>query len=68
MITMTNLADDLLMGADAIGDFLGVPKQRIYYLANTVEIPFFRMGSTVCARRSRLVEWVEDQEVANAKR
>ena len=59
------LGDDLLRGADAIAEFLfGDPRHRrkIYHLAQTSRIPVFRLGSTLCARRTRLVAWIEEQE------
>ncbi len=59
------LGDDLLRGADAIAEFLfGDPwhRRKIYHLAQTSRIPVFRLGSTLCARRTRLVAWIEEQE------
>ena len=59
------LADDLLRGADQIAAFLfGDPKERrkIYYLVEQLRIPHFRLGAMLCARKSRLIKWIEEQE------
>jgi hypothetical protein len=60
-----NLADDMLRGADKIAEFLfGDPKERrkIYHLAETSRLPVFRLGAVLCARRSTLTAWIEEQE------
>ena len=59
------LSDDLLRGADEIAEFFfGSRSQRrkIYHLAETSRLPVFRMGSVLCARKSRLLSWIEEQE------
>jgi excisionase family DNA binding protein len=53
---------ELLTGADEIAAFIGVKPRRIYHLAETKRLPVFRMGATLCARRSTLVRWIEDME------
>lgn len=53
---------DLLSGAEAIAAFIGVKPRRIYHLAETQRLPIFRMGATICARRSTLVRWIEEME------
>ncbi|MBW7057921.1 hypothetical protein KY389_14790 [Paracoccus bogoriensis] len=63
------LADDLLRGADAIAVFVfGDAKERrkVYYYASEakVRMPTFRMGNVICARKSRLLDWIESQEAA----
>jgi hypothetical protein len=55
---------DLLTGAEAIATFMGVKPRRIYHLAETQRLPVFRIGSTLCARRSTLRRWIEDMERA----
>jgi hypothetical protein len=60
-----NIAEDLLRGAHQIAGFLfGDPKERrkIYHLAETSRLPVFRLGSVLCARRSTLTAWIEEQE------
>ncbi|KPQ04301.1 MULTISPECIES: hypothetical protein [Paracoccaceae] len=63
------LAEDLLRGADAIALFVfGDAKERrkVYYYASEakVRMPTFRMGNVICARKSRLLDWIEQQEAA----
>jgi len=55
---------DLLSGAEAIAAYIGVKPRRIYHLAETRRLPVFRIGSTLCARRSTLLRWIEDMERA----
>ena len=64
--TMT-IGDDLLHGAEAIAVFVfGSAKHRrkVYYYASDarVRMPVFRIGNVICARKSKLMEWVEVQE------
>jgi hypothetical protein len=63
--TATDLADDLLRGADAIAEFIfGArgSRRKIYYLAETSHLPVFRLGAVLCARRSVLLRWIAGQE------
>lgn len=63
------LASDMLKGAEAIAEFLlGDAGERriIYHLASTTDLPVFRLGSILCARRSVLIGWISSQE-AKAK-
>jgi hypothetical protein len=55
---------DLLTGAEAIAGFMRVKPRRVYHLAETQRLPVFRLGSTLCARRSTLRRWIEDMERA----
>src|SRR5512143_3476201 len=65
--TTPKLADDLLRGAEEIAAFLfGDCKHRrkVYYLVGDakVRIPHFKLGSIICARKSRLLRWIVEQE------
>ncbi len=53
-----SIAEDMLKGADAIADFIGITSRRVYYLADRNELPVFRMGKTLCARRSTLLRHI----------
>lgn len=56
---------DLLRGADQISDFMfGTPKERrqVYHLVDHHELPAFKMGKTLYARKPSLVEWIEGRE------
>jgi hypothetical protein len=61
------LAEDMLRGADEIALFVfGDKKHRrkVYYYASEakVQMPTFRMGNVICARKTKLIEWIERQE------
>lgn len=59
------LALDLIRGASDLAQYiLGDPTLRrsIYYYAETTDIPVFRIGSMLCARRSMIDAWI-DQKV-----
>jgi hypothetical protein len=63
--TATDLADDLLRGADEIAEFIfGArgSRRKVYYLAETSHLPVFRLGAVLCARRSVLLRWIAGQE------
>ena len=53
---------DLLTGADAIAAFMGIKVRRVYHLAETQRLPVFRLGATLCARKSTLLSWIESME------
>jgi hypothetical protein len=58
-------AQDLLRGAEEIAEFLfGDRKLRrkVYHLAATSNLPVFKLGSMICARRSVLLKWIAEQE------
>lgn len=62
------LADDLLRGAGAIAQFLfgdDNKRRKVYYLASetNLKLPIFRIGNVICARKSKLLEWIEQREV-----
>jgi hypothetical protein len=66
----TALASDTLYGAAAISEFLyGTPDKtrQVYRLTTEVPVrfrlPVFKLGSnSLCARKSRLLRWIEQQE------
>lgn len=61
-----NIAGDILRGADAIAKFLGFPRRTIYHLASKNGLPHFKLGETICARRSTLMAWIIEQEAKAA--
>lgn len=66
------LADDLLRGAEAIAVFVfgeAEARRKVYYYASEakVRMPTFRMGNVICARKSKLMSWIEEQEHAGWK-
>lgn len=61
-----SLAGDILHGAEGIAEFLyGDRKLRrkVYNLVETARLPHFRLGATICARRSALLSWILQQEL-----
>ena len=63
ILTTMNAANDnerdLLMGASAIADFLGITRRQAYRLIHDDIIPSFKLGGTVAARRSSLRSWMD---------
>jgi len=56
---------DLLFGAFAISQFVFGDKgqrRRVYHLAEKHGLPVFYIGSTICARRSRLRAWLDEKD------
>lgn len=54
----------LLMGARAIGAYLGLTERQTYRLLYECGLPSFKLGGTVAARRATLDRWLEEQEAA----
>jgi excisionase family DNA binding protein len=57
---------DLLYGTRRIAEFLGIPQRAAEHLVETKSIPYFKMGKTVCARRSKLMAALERLEECSA--
>lgn len=55
---------DLLFGAKAIAEFLGINQRQTYRLVYDGVLPSFKLGGTVAARRSTLTKWLAAQEAA----
>lgn len=53
---------DLLYGMAAIAAHLGITRKVAYHLHGKGEIPTFKMGDKVCARRSALARYFAEQE------
>ena len=63
------LAGNILHGADANAEFLyGDRKSRrkVYHLVESANLPVFRLGINICARKSVLLEWIGRQEQDHA--
>lgn len=53
---------DLLLGGEAIGQFLGVGRTWLYKLMRSDDaLPTFKVGKTVVARKSSLVKWMQSR-------
>jgi hypothetical protein len=64
----SNLADDLLIGAEAIAAFTGFSPRQVYRYAETGHLRTFKMGALVCARRSTITEDIARSESEAAAR
>jgi excisionase family DNA binding protein len=56
---------DVLCGAAAIGRFLfgaNAKRRTVYNLVEKKRIPHFRIGTSLCARKSVLLAWIAEQE------
>lgn len=62
---MTDAQDtDLLHGLEAIGRAIGLGPRQVQYLHDKGELPTFKLGRAVCARRSTLAKHFAEQEAA----
>jgi excisionase family DNA binding protein len=61
--TTTDDAGLLLYGAPAIAKFLGLTLRQVRHRVADGEIPTFKLGRIVCARRASLVAWLAKREV-----
>jgi hypothetical protein len=60
-------SDDFLRSAEEIGFFVFGRRdfrfrRKVYHLAATSNLPVFKLGSMICARKSVLLQWIKDQE------
>jgi hypothetical protein len=58
-------AQDLLRGADEIANYLFGDRKlrrRVYHLGASTNVPLFKLGAMICARKSVLIGWVNEQE------
>jgi excisionase family DNA binding protein len=62
MTDTTTEGPDLLYGARAIADYLGIKQRAAEHLIETKRIPFFKIGRTVAARRSKVMAALEELE------
>jgi hypothetical protein len=65
----TEFARDMLRGADEIARFLYGSenlRRKVYHLVASSNLPVFKLGSMICARKSVLLKWVEAQESRHA--
>ncbi|MBX5175315.1 DNA-binding protein [Rhizobium lentis] len=55
---------DILTGHKAIARFLGLSPRQISWHDERGNLPTFRIGRTVAARKSTLLQWIDEQEQA----
>jgi hypothetical protein len=59
------LYGDILYGAAQIAEFLYGDRKfrrKVYNLVETGTLPVFRLGTTICVRKSSLLDWITGQE------
>jgi hypothetical protein len=62
---LEEFAADLLRGAEEIAKFLfgdAAHRRKVYHLAEKTNFPIFRLGSLLCARRTKVLHWISEQE------
>lgn len=59
---MRNKDPDLLYGLKAIADALSIRLKQAEHLHESKQIPTFKLGSTVCSRKSSINRWLADCE------
>lgn len=57
---------DILTGARAIGEFLNLEEGTVRRNVRNRLLPTYRVGTTICARKSTLLAWISAQERENA--
>ncbi len=60
-----NTGGELLYGAAAIAEFLGVERPVAYHWIETKGLPAFRIGGKLAARPAALRAWIAEQEKAS---
>ena len=66
MADTENQKADLLYGAGSIAEYLGLTEDAVYHLARQRRLPTFRMGRTICARRSTLAAKLAELEAESS--
>ncbi|WP_371346089.1 DNA-binding protein [Ancylobacter sp. IITR112] len=52
----------VIHGYEAIGEYLGLSARQAKHFAGKGDIPTFKLGAKVCARRASLDSWLADLE------
>jgi hypothetical protein len=60
------LAEDLMVGAKPIAEFMGLPVRQIFYLAETGRLPLFKIGNKWAARKSAIERHLANLENGKA--
>lgn len=58
------LASDILHGADQIASFIFGDirhRRKVYRLVEAHKLPHFRLGASICSRKSVLISWISAQ-------
>lgn len=63
------LANDLMVTVKPIAEFMfgddsEANRRKVYHAADKLGLPLFKMGGSLCGRRSTILKWIEAQESA----
>jgi excisionase family DNA binding protein len=58
---------DLLYGASAIAQYMGLTDRQVRHLVEQHHLPVFKLGVTLCANRSSIDQWSREKEVMGRK-
>lgn len=64
-----HIGGDILRGADEIAEFVYGDRRhrrKVYNLVRANRLPYFRLGATLCARKTVLLQWICTQENAGS--
>ncbi|OQW54883.1 MAG: hypothetical protein A4S14_14620 [Proteobacteria bacterium SG_bin9] len=58
---------NLIRGAAELADFIFGSREprfqrKVYNLVQQNKLPHFRLGVSICARKSKLLQWIAEQE------
>ena len=56
------MPDEVLYGAAAIGRALGLRPRVGYHRAAAGQLPTFKLGATLCAKRSSVAGWLASRD------
>ncbi|RZS82061.1 hypothetical protein EV217_2874 [Phyllobacterium myrsinacearum] len=56
---------DILTGHKAIARFLGLTPRQVSWHDEQGHLPTFKVGHSVWARKTALLQWIEDREQAS---
>ncbi len=67
LVKVVPLSADLMTGAESIAEFMfgdtsEANRRRVYHASDKLGLPTFKLGGTICARRSTILAWIERQE------
>jgi len=67
MSEKTTAGEDLLIGAAAIGEFLGISERAARHVISNATLPVFKFSGRICARRSTLSAFLSEAESRGAQ-
>lgn len=59
-----SLSDDLMIGATALSAWLGIPERKVFYMAETKQLPLFKIGGKLAGRKSTITQHITKLEQA----